>query len=79
MAAHFQQLSEYYKELNLIKTSVIGSTYEKRKIIMYTLGRGKSGRGLLVLAEERPADQGLRYCLFFTVAFAVCPELQRGF
>jgi len=59
VAAHFQLLADTYKELNLIKTTVIGTTYEKRKVVAYTIGRGQSGRGLLITAEEKPNDQGL--------------------
>lgn len=36
IAAHFQLLSDTYKDLNMIKTSIIGTTSEKRKVLFFS-------------------------------------------
>jgi len=53
IAAHFQMLEDTFKDLKLIRTVNIGSTYEKKSILAYVIGKGKSGRGILVHATER--------------------------
>jgi hypothetical protein len=54
--AHFQELADTYKDLGIIKTTIIGTTAEKKNIVAYTIGRGKSNRAIMVTAVEKPNE-----------------------
>lgn len=50
------RLIEKYGDLGILQSKVIGKTYEKRDLYVYTLGKGKKNRAMLVIGTEHAAE-----------------------
>ena len=67
MHAHVKKVADTYKKLKIIKTSVLGTTYEKRSIRVYTLGYGNSGRDIMIIGQEHAAEWSSSASLMYLI------------